>query len=507
MTPAVAALRAAGFEALAARAALFDAELGAETTPVRPFLLDAEARLAALLAPATADPSADPAAEARALRAAFGGAPEAVRAGIETALVRACAPRAALQTVPAEALFDAEELRGLPAPPDDDRPPAPIDLRQRVGQPIDYRGYLCLILKVTRLCNLRCTYCKDWSADRGTTVSAPFLARLFAQALGVRRAGFDLVLHGGEPLMMGRRRFLQMMWLLNRAARPGQAVRVHMQTNGTLVDERWVRTLSLFGVRASVSLDGPDTLHDLARPDVLARPTAARAARGMETLRAAGLLSGVLIVVTPETVALGAETLLRSLQARGVESVCLLPERPEARAPARLAARDFVGFLVDVARTRARLPGPWIAIREIDGPRQLIDGNPSGFCELAGNCVGHFITVDADGDVSHCDKYVGDDAYSLGNLNDAPLDAILEGARTAAVRRTAASMAVDAASACQHKRLCQGWCPHERYVARNSGETDATCCGLAPLFDVLTEMRGEARGASAPTARFEKVAS
>lgn len=477
-------LRSAGFDDLAALAERFDAELGDGCLFIHPFLLDAPVTLKALLSKVTDRPDETGVR----LREMFRSAHIDKRAGIETALMRACAPRAAMMTVPPEQLFDAAERQHIPDLAGEDESLPTIDLRQKVGRPIDYRGYLCVILKVTRLCNLRCTYCKDWSAQADTTVSIAFLSRLFTQALSGPRAGFDLVLHGGEPLMMGRERFLQMIWLLARRARSGQAVRIHMQSNGTLVDKRWVKLLQLFDVHVSVSLDGSEVLHDKARPDVLGRPTAARTVRGMEMLRAAGLLSGVLVVVTRATVKMGAVALLASLRARGVESVCLLAERPEARAPAVLSAREFVEFLVEVAQARQHCPAPSIAIREIDAAERLLSGVASGFCEMAGNCVGHFVTVDSNGSVSHCDKYVGDEDYTLGNLNDETLESILGGSRTASIRERATSLAVADSSSCPYRPLCQGWCPHERYVAVNSGTRDDHCCGLSPLFAALQEM-------------------
>ncbi|MGQ0699908.1 MAG: radical SAM protein [Panacagrimonas sp.] len=490
-------LRAAGFGALADRADIFDAEIGISCRPIPPFLLDSPNQLVSLLVPLFDRPKS----LAASISEAFSHLPERDRSEIEAVLLRATAPRAAMTTVPERTLFEIEESRCLPKPAGDSATIPAIDLRQLVGQPINYRGYLCVILKVTRLCNLRCIYCNDWSDQPKTTVSVDLMARLFAQALNGPRAGLDLVLHGGEPTMMGRRRFLQMLWLLSHYARLGQTVRVHMQSNGTLIDERWIRLLSLFDIQVSISLDGTDALHDRARPDVLGRPSATRAAAGMARLQNAGLLSGVLVVVTPATIELGAEALLMSLQSRGVKSVCLLAERPTARAPAVLRARDFAQFLAEFALARHRQPQPWIAVREIDAAERLLRQTPSGFCELAGNCVGHFVTVDADGSVSHCDKYVGDESYCLGNINNRTLDEILLGAKTNSVRQTAAAVSVPENSQCPHRHLCQGWCPHERYVSVNSDDINPACCGLAPLFETLSQIRSEGQSKVAGQAR------
>ena len=466
-----AALREAGLDRLAAKAQAFDDELGEAAEHAMPFLLARRDRLIGI--------GATPHEASRASKTAA-HLDEAGRASLETAILRALAPRFAILTAPRETLFFPQELPEIrPVTPFAEM--TPTDLRQKVGAPIAYGGYLCVILKITRLCNLRCVYCKDWSADPSSTMPLSLTSSLIAQLLGGDRACVDLVLHGGEPMMIGRRRFLQFLWLLARHSREGQAVRLHMQSNGTLISDRWLRLLALFSVPVSVSLDGPQAIHDAQRPDTKGRPTAERAREGIARLDRAGLLSGVLIVVSRSILEFGALALVRSLVESGIRSVCLIPERPEPGASPAVSAERFVAFLIEVERARAAIPGCTLAVREIEAVRNLLSDRPSGFCELAGNCVGHFITVEANGDLSHCDKYVGDPQYTVGNLHDTSLDALIDGPAMRRIRAEAQRTA-PRGDACRFRHLCQGWCPHESYV---SGRSGAACCGLGTLFEAL----------------------
>ena len=342
-TQAKEALRTAGFTDLADAAERFDRELGCTATAVIPFLLHDVPLLTQLCAHL---PKA--ATIAKRLSEVFGEAEDQSRCELETVLVRALAPNQAMVTVPHEKLFATGELPAVPCPAESHTPLPHVDLRQHVGQPLDYTGYLCMILKVTRLCNLRCAYCNDNEGSPQSTVTPGFLSNVLEQSLSGPRGALDIVLHGGEPLMMGRKRFLQLLWLAAAYTRPGQLVRIHLQTNGTLIEERWVRLLQLFGIKASVSLDGPAELHDEVRKDVKGRPTSARALGGLRKLQDADLLSGTLMVVGEDMLRIGAERVHAFLQDSNINSVCFLPVRPQAHSRSSMPVGRFVDFLIDL---------------------------------------------------------------------------------------------------------------------------------------------------------------
>jgi uncharacterized protein len=378
----------------------------------------------------------------------------------------------------------------------------PTALRIGAGRMSAYPGYLCVILKVTRLCNLRCVYCHDWSDAPGDHSQFRLIVRAVAQTLQLGKGAVDFVLHGGEPLMLGRRGMLRLLAVQAHLAQEGQIVRNHLQTNGTLVDPAWLDLLETFDIRASVSIDGPRDLHDRSRPDALGRGSFDRAMAGLARLRGRGLLSGVLMVVTPEVLARGAQWLHASLLANGLTEVGLIPERPAAGGAGGIAHGAFVELLVAFERCArdARAAGrPSVDVRELAAVRKLTSGRPSGFCELGGNCVGAFISIEADGRVSHCDKYTGDPTYVYGNLLEEDLAGLLKGERARDIARRAYA-GLPGMQACRHFALCQGGCPHERYV-RAPGAGDA-CCGMGPLFDLFLDGGAEAlaqnRTAGAP---------
>lgn len=402
------------------------------------------------------------------------------RESLEACLLRVLDPLAGMVTVPLEHLFAPEEIDAILSHRKDGEVP-PVDLRQQPGRAIDYKGYLCVILKVTRLCNLRCHYCHDWSDSPDSHSGFPLLLRAVSQSLQLGRGAVDFILHGGEPLMMGRKGFLRLQALLAHFGLGGQVVRTHLQTNATLIDDWWLDALQLFRIRASVSLDGPPALHDHNRPDVLGRGSYRRVIEGIRRLRERGLLSGVLMVVTESLLDLGPVALHTFLKEHQLMDVCLIPQRPAADQQGGINYITFIDFLISFEA--ANTAGLRVRVREIEAVRRLQASQASGFCEMAGNCVGAFVSIESDGTVSHCDKYLGSPEFVLGNLWREDLGVMFDGENAARIKQLAYS-GLEALRGCPYFNLCQGGCPHERHVSPDS--IHRGCCGMAPLFRAIS---------------------
>ena len=147
-----------------------------------------------------------------------------------------------------------------------------------------------LDVEVTRRCNLRCDYCfvgwsRDWVTDLPEDV---------ARAVIDEGAGLFPMLHftGGEPFA-----YRPLLGLVERGLARGYE-RVLINTNGTFLTSDVVARLAAFGERVAitVSLDGPEPIHDRARGKGRFREADEGLARALE----AGVPASVMVVVTPE---------------------------------------------------------------------------------------------------------------------------------------------------------------------------------------------------------------
>lgn len=391
------------------------------------------------------------------------------------------APASGLAMIPATAL-------GLADPAFAAAEPMPVE-----GLPTGL-GSLVLIAKLTRHCNLRCTYCTDWREGPGNQMTAA------TQALMVRRVAEDrsiasarFIWHGGEPSLLGVRKMLGFLWLQARLRRPGQIFTNSVQTNAAALPERVVALWRLFDFKVSVSLDGPRHIHDRQRRTARGAASFDAVVGGIARLREAGVFGGVLIVVTAEVAAYRIDRLVGELVDAGIHCAGFLPVRPDAGTgegpylpPAAFA--DFLVRLFDLLRTRPDLP---FDVREIDALHAAWQRQPTGFCELNGPCLGGYYGIEPDGTVRHCDKFLASADHAFGNLAERSFADIGASAGMAVLKQREAERWLRLRS-CRWYGHCKGWCPHESHIAALRG-AEGRCCGLAPVFDYFEALAGAER--------------
>src|SRR5262249_54179834 len=111
-------------------------------------------------------------------------------------------------------------------------------------RPTPFREF---VLKVAQRCNLACDYCyvytkhdQTWRA-RPAAMSAE-VWRAAAARIGEHVPRYELadtaiVLHGGEPLLLGAQRLVDIAAAIRRAVPSSCQVRVVIQSNGVLLDD------------------------------------------------------------------------------------------------------------------------------------------------------------------------------------------------------------------------------------------------------------------------------
>jgi uncharacterized protein len=168
--------------------------------------------------------------------------------------------------------------------------------------------------KLAEVCNLACGYCYFFEQNDDSHLSAPpymsadiiraaarFLGR-GAEDLNIRT--ISIALHGGEPLMLGKKRFVECCRLFREGIEPHAKLNLIVQTNGVLLDREWVELLASVSCRIGVSIDGPQHIHDPARPDKRGKGSYERVVNALQLLKSCvqeGIIPsfGVLSVISP----------------------------------------------------------------------------------------------------------------------------------------------------------------------------------------------------------------
>jgi len=114
-------------------------------------------------------------------------------------------------------------------------------------------------------------------------------------------------------------------------------------------------------------------------------------------------------------------------------------------------------------------------------------GGSASICTLAGDCLGQYFHVEADGSLYHCDKFLGDQRYLLGNVMRESFSEIRGSSRfhdlVSDERSNIATL-----NRCPFFHICRGGCPHDRYIAEKYlPGYDGSCCGQRDLIEFVRE--------------------
>lgn len=164
-----------------------------------------------------------------------------------------------------------------------------------------------VVMKVASRCNLNCSYCYVYNMADSTWKTRPVLMsdevfevalqRIAEQCRFKHQERFSLAFHGGEPCLIGSKKFDR--WCGRAREVLGDLVHLSLviQTNGTLLDGRWIDAFLRHNVSVGVSMDGPKHIHDAVRTDHLQRGSYDLVVNGLRLLQEGNVPYGVGCVI------------------------------------------------------------------------------------------------------------------------------------------------------------------------------------------------------------------
>ena len=193
------------------------------------------------------------------------------------------------------------------------------------------RIHSLLIKPASAVCNLDCEYCfyLDRDADPykempGRRMSDETLERLVDGFLFYSYPHTVFAWQGGEPTLAGVEFFERAVEMQKRCGRDGQTVSNALQTNATLLNERWCALFREYNFLLGVSLDGPAAVHDRYRVNKQGKATFRKVMQGVELLQKNKVEFNILCVLSRANVEHPAE-LYKFFRGLGVEHIQYIP--------------------------------------------------------------------------------------------------------------------------------------------------------------------------------------
>ena len=287
---------------------------------------------------------------------------------------------------------------------------------------------LSLMIKpASSLCNLSCEYCfyRDVSEHRehlGFGVMKKDTARVLIEK-ALRYANGDSVafaFQGGEPTLAGLDYFRFFVSTVNELNRKNSTVFYSMQTNGTVIDEKWADFLRENKFLVGLSLDGDHEANKFRK-----KPSGENSFYTVldtaRLLKKHGVDFNILTVLTGYC-AENIERIYRYFRFQGFGYLqfipCLRPFGSAEKSELYMTSDQYAEFLIKLFNLYVKdyVRHQYVSIRQFDNWVRLYLGQPTEQCGIMGHCSHQFVS-EANGNIYPCDFYCTDE-YLLGNILD-----------------------------------------------------------------------------------------
>ena len=342
-----------------------------------------------------------------------------------------------------------------------------------------------LIKPASSMCNLSCHYCfyydvSSYREEKNCGLMEEYVMKqLIDRAFeavdeeGMLTFGFQ----GGEPLLAGLEYFQNFTQYVEDK-RINQQVHYSLQTNGTLLDEKWGEFFAKWNFLIGLSLDGYEGNTNKFRVDKQGKGAYPQIIRGLNILKKYNITYNILSVITKKLSGHG-EGFYSFLKREGITHVQCIPCLGGLENPywQEMKPEDDLRFYKDLYRVWLQdfKRGEYMSISLFDQILLMFSDRPPVQCGMLGFCSPQMV-VEANGNVYPCDFYVLDQ-YCCGNVCKNSIKEIIEDVHMQMFLSERAKMTL-VCKDCPFIGICHGgckrqniaylqedWCAHREFLS------------------------------------------
>jgi len=363
------------------------------------------------------------------------------------------------------------------------------------------------------VCNLNCKYCfylekqALFGPGEQYRMSDKVLSAFIASYISSQPTPVvEFVWQGGEPTLLGMEFFKRVINLQKPFAKQ-KTITNSLQTNGTLLTEKWCRFLKKNNFMVGLSLDGPQEIHDRYRCDRRGNGSFDRVMRGVRLLQKHGVDYNVLASVARETATKPLDV-YRFFKDEGIEFIQFTPiverlpnssskkhglrlagpaalnkeEEQTQVTPWTVIAEEYGDFLISIYEEWVRHDVGRMFVMNFEWALNAWIGNPSPVCVHAKQC-GRSLVIEHNGDVYACDHSVYPQ-YRMGNIATDSLNEMAQRSLRSGFGVAKESALPRRCRECDVLKACQGGCPKHRFAKTYDDEPGLhyLCAGYKKFF-------------------------
>ncbi len=347
---------------------------------------------------------------------------------------------------------------------------------------------LTLILKSLTACNLRCSYCSVGSkecvaalTEKQMLEALEFFVK-YAHEKGENQV--NIIFHGGEPMLLPAEQYdICIRNLIQNHS--DFKFRFCMQTNGTILSEKYLNLFRTHRIHIGISLDGSQEIHDKQRLDISGAGTYKTVMEHIHVLQENQIPVSALMVLTKPA-------LLSSLDFLKEFALLKIPLKINPLMSLGEAVKHPELFLEpgEYGRYLAKV-FEYIAEENLDlflSPLDellyniLDENNPRG-CHRNPHCHRRFLCVGADKQIYPCGRFADVYEHKLGTIEtgitkegERILD-MLEARRTTNLPTECQT--------CQYLKYCYAGCSSDQAWDKTRMQPSANCEDIKYLIHYL----------------------
>lgn len=339
-------------------------------------------------------------------------------------------------------------------------------------------------------CNLNCTYCfyleKKNLFKPGTTFMSDQVLEAYTEKYIRSQKGpmVEFTWQGGEPILAGLE-FFRKAIQLQKKFKGMKQITNSLQTNGTLMNEKWCRFLRKHNFLVGLSLDGPAEFHNNYRKNNDGKPTFKSVEKTISLLTKYKVDFNVLTTVN-DTNSREPLKIYDFYKRTGIQYVQFIPivertagDQASALGLTLASPEDtpngshvtdwsvktdrYADFLITIFDRWVRYDIGKIYIMNFEWALSEVIYGVSGTCHHAERC-GFAGVIEHNGDIYSCDHFVYP-SYRIGNILDDDPSMFFNSSAQLAFGDEKSNGLKDECRNCEVLHLCYGGCPKHRFVS------------------------------------------
>ena len=332
---------------------------------------------------------------------------------------------------------------------------------------------------VSEDCNLACDYCY-YSTCGGKPgkqikkIDVNVLEKFIKEYMAITRGVVSFAWQGGEPLLAGLNFFENVVALQAKNAPANTIISNGLQTNGTLINDRFAAFFKKYNFLIGVSLDGPREIHNLRRVYSHGKGSFDQVMKGIQHLRNNRVEFNILTVIHKDNVH-RVKDLFEFYEQENFDFVQFIPcmdfhsQRIDQPGVYEITPKQYGDFLCEAFDNWYNDGNPKMSIRFFDNMLSIYVNREAELCTHKKSCA-KTLVLEQNGDAFPCDFYIHPD-WKIGNVGEDALTDILKHPLYDTFMQMKPNLP-EKCQTCKWIKLCHGGCPRNRRWSDDLQQSD-----------------------------------